>query len=176
MLIWSSAKGRSAVFKENDAVVHPAHGVGVVREVKDEFISGRKTLYYAIEFPLNEIDKVLVPVKNAENVGLRSIVGEEIIQKVLKILTDTEGQYLKLVEDESFHKRHKEYVDRVQSGEIIEVAQVFKTLLERSREKDLGLKEKFLMERAEKMLLGEIAFARGISLDNAREILISSKF
>ena len=164
------------MFKENDAVVHPAHGVGVIREVKKEFISGRDTLYYVIEFPLNEIDKVLVPVDNADNVGLRGIVGESVIQKVLKIITDTEGQYLKLVEDESFHKRHKEYVDRVQSGDIIQVAKVFKTLLERSREKDLGLKEKFLMERAEKMLLGELAFARKISLDNAREILISSKF
>lgn len=176
MLVWRPPRGRCPVFEVNDAVVHPAHGVGVIREIQNMFISGRESRYYVIEFPLNEIDRVLVPVDNADNVGLRAVVNEETIHEVLRILTDTEGSYLRVVEDESFHKRHKEYVDRVQSGDIIEVAQVFKTLLERSRDKDLGLKEKFLMERAEKMLLGEIAFARKISLDNAREILISSKF
>jgi len=164
------------VFKEADSVVHPAHGVGVIREIQDIFISGRKSRYYVIEFPLNEIDRVLVPVDNADNVGLRPVVGDVTIEEVLRIVTDTEGRYINLVEDESFHKRHKEYVDRVQSGDILQVARVFKTLLERSRGKDLGLKEKFLMERAEKMILGELAFSREISLENAREILISSKF
>ena len=121
------------MFKKNDAVVHPAHGVGIICEISKETISGREKTYYKIEFPLNEIDTVMVPVDNAENVGLRAVVGEDVIQEILFILTDTEGEYLSFVEDESFHKRHK-------------------------------------------MLLGEIAFARKISLDNAKEILISGRF
>jgi len=169
-------EGRLFMFKKDDAVVHPAHGVGIICEISRETISGREKNYYKIEFPLNEIDTVMVPVDNAENVGLRAVVSEEIIQEILFILTDTEGEYLSFIEDESFHKRHKEYVDRVQCGDIIEVVKVFKALRDRARLKDLGLKEKFLMERAEKMLLGEIAFARKIPLDNAKEILISGRF
>jgi len=164
------------VFKKNDAVVHPAHGVGRVSDISSQFISGREKEYYKIVFPLNEIDAVMVPVDNADNVGLRAVVDDETILEILYILTDTQGEYLKFIEDESFHKRHKEYVDRVQCGDIIEVVKVFKALQNRARNKDLGLKEKFLMERAEKMILGEIAFAKDICLDDAKEILLRSKF
>ena len=71
----------------------------------------------------------------------------------------------------SFHKRHREYLERVQSGNILEVGKVYKTLFERSRQKDLGLKEKFLMERAEKMLLGELKYAKNITYEKAQAMV-----
>ncbi len=164
------------MFKVGDPVIHPSHGLGFVEEIREELVAGRRMGYYVIDFPLNEIDKIMVPVTNAENLGLRPVVEEYVIDEVLRILTETEESFLDALEDETFHKRHKEYVDRVQSGDVLEVARVFKTLYERARLKDLGLKEKFLMERAEKILLGEISVVKGISLDGARKILSSGRF
>lgn len=162
-------------FKVGGAVVHPAHGVGEVTEIKDMVISGRMNRYYVIEFPLNELDRVMIPIENAENLGLRTIADKETISECLKIVRDSDANYLKDLEKESFHKRHKEYVDRVQSGDVCEVAKVFKTLYERSRDRDLGLKEKFLMERAEKMIVGEIMAAKKITQEKAQEILDGAK-
>lgn len=161
----------SYTFKIGGSVVHPAHGVGLVTEIKDMVISGRRNRYYIIEFPLNELDRVMIPVENAENLGLRLIADKKTIKECLRIIADSETKYLTELESESFHKRHKEYVDRVQSGDVCEVAKVFKALYERSRDRDLGLKEKFLMERAEKMIVGEIMYARDITQDKAQAVL-----
>lgn len=155
------------MFKVDQPVVHPAHGVGIVKEIRKQFILGNEVSYFFIEFPYNDLDRVMIPVNNAAAVGLRSVVDGKTIDEVLRILKDKNGKYLEEVEDESFHKRHKDYLDRVQSGNILEVAKVYKTLFERSKLKDLGLKEKFLMERAQKMLLGEMQYAKKIAHDKA---------
>ncbi|MBI3890624.1 MAG: hypothetical protein HY303_03745 [Candidatus Wallbacteria bacterium] len=158
-------------FRVGEKVVHPAHGVGVVKEITTQRVLGHESQYYVIETPLNELDRVMVPVSNADNLGLRKVASEEIIDQMLKILRDRHGNYFEILEDESFHRRHKEYLDKVQSGNILEVAKVYKTLYERSRERDLGLKEKFLMERAEKMIMGELSYARNISFEKAQEVI-----
>ncbi len=154
-----------------DKVVHPAHGVGVVMEITMQRVLGQQSEYYIIETPLNELDRVMVPVANADSLGLRPVANGPLIEKMLKILKDRKVNFFELLEDESFHRRHKEYLDKVQSGNILEVAKVFKTLFERSRERDLGLKEKFLMERAEKMIMGEVAYSKGISFEKAQEVI-----
>lgn len=159
------------MFKVSQPVVHPAHGVGIVKEIRPQMVLGKEMEYYIIEFPFNDLDRIMVPVTSADTLGLRQVVGKSEIKQMLGIIEDRDGKYLDLYEDESFHKRHKEYLDRVQSGDILEVAKVYKTLFERSREKDLGLKEKFLMERAEKMLLGELSYAKKITFEDAKELI-----
>jgi len=156
------------MFKVDQAVVHPAHGVGIVREIKKQMILGREVSYFYIDFPYNDLDRVMIPVERAKELGLRDLVDDNTIEEMLKIVRDRNGKYLDSLEDESFHKRHREYLERVQSGDILEVAKVYKTLHERSKAKDLGLKEKFLMERAEKMLLGELKYAKNITYEKAQ--------
>jgi CarD family transcriptional regulator len=156
------------MFKVDQAVVHPAHGVGIVREIKKQMILGREVSYFYIDFPYNDLDRVMIPVERAKELGLRDLVDDKTIEEMLKIVRDRNGKYLDSLEDESFHKRHREYLERVQSGDILEVAKVYKTLHERSKAKDLGLKEKFLMERAEKMLLGELKYAKNITYEKAQ--------
>lgn len=162
------------MFKVGDKVVHPAHGVGLIKEITKQRVLGKESEYYIIETPLNELDRVMVPVANAESLGVRAVASEKVVSAMIDILKDTDGQFFELLEDESFHKRHKEYLDKVQSGDIVEVTKVYKTLYERSREKDLGLKEKFLMERAEKMIMGEISYARGITFEKASDLISRS--
>ena len=159
------------MFKVDQAVVHPAHGVGIVREIKKQFILGQEVSYFYIDFPYNDLDRVMIPVDKAKDLGLREVVDDKTIEEMLKIIRDRNGNYLDMLEDESFHKRHREYLERVQSGDILEVAKVYKTLHERSKAKDLGLKEKFLMERAEKMLLGELKYAKKITYEKAQSII-----
>ena len=159
------------MFKIDQAVVHPAHGVGIVREIKKQFILGQEVSYFNIDFPYNDLDKVMIPVDKAQALGLRDLVGEETIEQLFAMMADRNGQCLEMLEDESFHKRHREYLERVQSGNILEVGKVYKTLFERSKQKDLGLKEKFLMERAEKMLLGELKYAKNISYEKAQQMV-----
>jgi len=159
------------MFKVDQAVVHPAHGVGIVREIKKQFILGREVSYFNIDFPYNDLDKVMIPVDKAKDLGLRDLVDEKTLEEMFKIMKDRKGQCLEMLEDESFHKRHREYLERVQSGNILEVAKVYKTLYDRSKQKDLGLKEKFLMERAEKMLLGELKYAKNITYEKAQALI-----
>ena len=96
------------MFKVDQAVVHPAHGVGIVREIKKQFILGKEVSYFNIDFPYNDLDKVMIPVDKATDLGLRHLVNDETIDELMVLMKDRNGQCLEMLEDESFHKRHRE--------------------------------------------------------------------
>ncbi|MFC1743957.1 CarD family transcriptional regulator [Candidatus Riflebacteria bacterium] len=153
-------------FCKGSPIFHPIHGAGMIKDITTKIILEEEKQYYVIELPHNELHEVMVPVSKASSVGLRNINPKKKIEKVFEILQQNdEPDQDTLVK--SFYQRYREYVAKVQSGEIFEVANVFKLLYLRNLIKPLGMKDKNLFEMAEHLLVSEMGFSLDVPRDRA---------
>lgn len=157
-------------FEIGSPIVHPIHGAGILREIQKREIRGKVMKYYIIDFPYSDLGQVMVPIDMAEKVGLRTITLGGSIDEIFEVLgesfTEQEEEEIK-----SFHQRYREYLEKIQSGELAQVAYVYRLLFRRSLVKPLGTKDKALFETARQLLVSEIVYAKHIVEDDAREML-----
>ncbi len=155
------------MFKLGDKVVYPMHGAGVIETMESKEILGVVKSYYVLKMPIGEM-KLMIPVDNVNNIGLRNIIEQEQVDKVYEILR--QGAVLN---DSNWNKRYRDNLVKMKTGDIYAVAQVVRDLTYRDREKGLSTGEKKMLVSAKQMLISEIALStdsdgKGISdfLDN----------
>ena len=160
----------SNAFEVGSPIVHPIHGAGILKEIAKRTIRGKLMSYYVIDFPYSDLGQVMVPIDMAEKVGLRSIYNKTNIDEIFAFLSEafTEAEE---EESKSFHQRYRDYLDKIQSGDLIQVAKVYRLLCRRSMLKPLGTKDKSLYETARQLLTSEIVFAKDISNDQASQMI-----
>jgi len=152
-------------------VVHPTHGKGVLKEIKEMAILGETTKYYVFHFTNNDLDSVMIPVNKLNEVGVREPVEKETLDEALDYLSSN----LTDIPDprSNFHRIHKEYTERIARGNILEVAKVYKALCHKGDSRELGLKDKLLFEKTEQLLVGEIEATCKLSPERSKEMLLS---
>jgi CarD family transcriptional regulator len=140
-------------FEVGDNVVYPHHGAGKVirKEVKD--ILGDKREYLTIKILHNDMT-VMVPTENAALAGLRRVIDEETVKKVLGVLQDQCSEMPK-----NWNRRFKHNRDKIKTGDIYELAEVVRNLAIREAEKGLSTGEKQMFTRAKKILASELMYA-----------------
>jgi len=140
-------------FEIGDNVVYPHHGAGKVlrKEVKD--ILGDKREYLTIKILHNDMT-VMVPTENAALAGLRRVIDEETVKKVLGVLQDECSEMPK-----NWNRRFKHNRDKIKTGDIYELAEVVRNLAIREAEKGLSTGEKQMFTRAKKILASELMYA-----------------
>ncbi len=146
-------------FEVGDNVVYPHHGAGKVlrKEVKDIF--GDKREYLTIKILHNDMT-VMVPTENAALAGLRRVIDEETVQKVLAVLKDECSEMPK-----NWNRRFKHNRDKIKTGDIYELAEVVRNLAIREAEKGLSTGEKQMFTRAKKILASELMYALEMNED-----------
>lgn len=157
-------------FQVGAPIVHPIHGAGILRGMEKRQVRGKYLSYYVIDFPYSDLGQVMVPVDMAEKVGLRQINGNNSINDIFEVLSETFSE-AEEEESKSFHQRYREYLDKIQSGDLKQVAHVYRLLYRRSMNKPLGTKDKALFETARQLLVSEIVFAKGVQDSQARGML-----
>lgn len=150
------------MFNVGDNVFYPMHGAGTVSSIEEKEILGNKVSYYTIALP-NQI-KVMIPVENSEAVGLRAIIDEAEAQKVLATL-ETEITEM----PENWNKRYNENKDRLKTGDIYEIADIYRNLSLRNREKNLSTGEKKMLLNAKQVLISELSLSSNQSFDAINE-------
>ncbi len=152
-------------FEIGDHVVYPHHGAGKVlkKEVKKMFGSERE--YLTIKILHNDMT-VMVPCENAGIAGLRHIIDEETVQKVLAVLQDELSEMPK-----NWNRRFKHNRDKIKTGIIFETAEVVRNLAIREHDKGLSTGEKQMYTRAKKILASELMYALDKSEDDAEAYL-----
>ena len=157
-------------FEVGSPIVHPIHGAGLLKDIAKRTIRGKLMSYYVIDFPYSDLGQVMVPVDMAEKVGLRSIYENSNIDGIFSFLREpfTEAEE---EESKTFHQRYREYLDKIQSGDLIQVAKVYRLLCRRSMLKPLGTKDKSLYETARQLLSSEVIFSKNISNEQASKLL-----
>ena len=153
------------MFKVGDKVVYPHHGAGTVVKKEKREVLGEKREYLTIKILHNDMT-VNVPAENAERVGLRKVIDEEAVKKVVKYLTSGGTEMPK-----NWNRRFKHNRDKMKTGDIYELAEVVRNLALRDGEKGLSTGEKQMYVKAKKILASELMYAKNMSEDEALEWL-----
>ena len=149
------------MYRVGDKVVYPHHGAGTVvkREVRE--VLGATREYLTIKIAHNDM-VVNVPTENAERVGLRRVIDEQMVNKVVKALTGSGTQMPK-----NWNRRFKHNRDKMKTGDIMELAEVVRNLSLRDHEKGLSTGEKQMFVKAKKILASELMYAKQMDEEEA---------
>ena len=152
-------------FELGDHVVYPHHGAGKVLKKEQKEMFGEKREYLTIKILHNDMT-VMVPTENAALAGLRRVIDEETVQKVLAVLQDEVSEMPK-----NWNRRFKHNRDKIKTGDIYELAEVVRNLALRESEKGLSTGEKQMFTRAKKILASELMYALDKDEDEAESYL-----
>ncbi len=155
------------MFSVGDKVVYPMHGAGVIEVIENVEVLGEIRRYYVLRIPSGDM-KVMVPVDNAEEVGLRNIMSEDSAEKVLRILKSPAEN-----DNSNWSRRYRVNMDRLKSGDIYETAEVTRNLLHRDRIKGLSSVEKRMLDNARRILVSELILVTGKKEEQIMEVLDS---
>lgn len=150
-----------------DHVVYPHHGAGKVLKKEMREVLGEKRQYLTIKILHNDMT-VMVPCENAGKAGLRRVIDEEAVEKVLGVLRDDVSQMPK-----NWNRRFKHNRDKIKTGDVYELAEVVRNLAIRESEKGLSTGEKQMYTRAKKILASELMYALDMEEDQAETHLES---
>jgi CarD family transcriptional regulator len=152
-------------FHIGDKVVYPNHGVGVIEQISSRSVGSTVERFYLLHIKASSL-KVMVPCNNAGSVGLRRVVRNGEVQKVLDLLSVSENGM-----NGDWKDRFKENSDRMRTGSLLEVAGVLKSLIALHQAKPLSFREKKMLERARYLLVSELALARNCDEAEVEELL-----
>ena len=153
------------MYKVGDKVVYPHHGAGTVVKKEKRDVLGEKREYLTIKIDHNDMT-VNVPAENAERVGLRKVIDEDAVKKVVKYLTSGGTEMPK-----NWNRRFKHNRDKMKTGDIFELAEVVRNLALRDGEKGLSTGEKQMYVKAKKILASELMYAKNMNEDETFEWL-----
>ncbi len=156
------------MFKIGDKAVYPAHGVGIIEDIQCKVIGGCKRTFYVLRI-LEKDMTIMIPKENIQNVGLREIIQKKEIPKVIRILSEKNGK----VDCQTWNRRYREYMEKIKSGSVFEVAEVLRDLFHLKCDKDLSFGERQMLDLAQNLLVKELAIAKNISEDKMRTRLLS---
>jgi CarD family transcriptional regulator len=147
------------MYNLGDKIVYPMHGAGVIESIEEKEILGEIRKYYVIAMPLGDI-KLMVPIDNADDIGVRNIIDYTDVNKVYTVLEqDSE------ITEMNWNKRYRQNLDKMKSGDIYEVARIVRNLAFRNKEKGLSSGEKKMLNNAKQILISELILAEGSSTD-----------
>lgn len=143
------------MFSEGDMAVYPAHGVGVIKSVEMQTVAGIDQNFYVLEILENKMT-IMIPTISSESVGLRAIVDESEVSGVLDILEDRTVE----LGTQTWNRRYRDYMEKIKTGSVHEVASVLRDLFLLSVDKDLSYGERKMLDTAKGLLVTELSLAQ----------------
>ena len=148
----------SIPFSIGDYAVYPAHGVGRIEAVESKTIMDEKMDFLVINI-LDTGMNVLVPVQNIQNVGLRQVIKNAKVKDVYDVLKEKKRSVM----GPTWNRRYREYMEKIKSGSVYEIAEVLRDLIVLKREKELSFGERKMLDTAKTLLIKELALAKGVN-------------
>ena len=152
----SEAKGAMRTFDVGDLAVYPAHGVGEIQSVESRVVNGEKRDFYILKVLENGM-VIMIPTDNVESVGLRGIIDRKEVPKVYKVMQNKKES---VTDNQTWNRRYREYMDKIKTGSLYDVAEVFRDLFLLKLTKDLSFGERKLYDTAQVLLVREISTAK----------------
>jgi len=145
------------VFAKGDMAVYPAHGVGVIKAIETQKVGGTDQKFYVLQILDNNMT-IMIPTLNSENVGLRAIISKTEVDKVINILKDRGIE----IGSQTWNRRYRDYMEKIKTGSIHEVAAVLRDLFLLSVDKDLSYGERKMLDTAKGLLVKELSLAQDV--------------
>lgn len=153
------------MFRVGDRVVYPMHGAGTIEGIEQKEILGKTHKYYVLQLPISDM-KVMIPVDNTEEIGLRDVIKPSQVDEVLNILRQDSTPM-----SSNWNRRYRNNLEKIKSGDIYEVASVVRNLSARNKEKGLSTGERKMLESAKEILLSELILASDWDREEAISII-----
>lgn len=158
------------MFKIGDKIVYPMHGAGVIEDLEIKEVLGERREYYILRMPIGDM-KVMVPVENIEDVGVRDIISKEEIETVFSILKDKKSKM-----PDNWNRRYRSNLDLIKTGDINQIAEVVRNLSILDKEKGLSTGERKMLNDAKKILYSELVLASSLSVDEIEKLVDDAIF
>ena len=154
------------MFEIGDKAVYPGHGVGIIEAIENKQILGKKQTFYILRILDNGMT-IMIPQDHVETVRLRGVIRKIEVPKVIHILKDRDVT----IDNQTWNRRYREYMEKINTGSIYEIAEVLRDLHLLKAEKELSFGERKIMDTAKNLLVKELAIARDVrESDVLREI------
>lgn len=154
------------MFSEGDMAVYPAHGVGVIKAVETKTVGGIDQSFYILEILDNSM-RIMIPTDSSNNVGLRAIVGKDEVGNILDILSDRTVE----LGTQTWNRRYRDYMEKIKTGSVHEVAVVLRDLFLLSVDKDLSYGERKMLDTAKGLLVKELSLAQNYTEDDVSKTI-----
>lgn len=142
-------------FKVGDKAVYPGHGVGLIKAVETVDFDGIRHTMYVLMILDNGVT-IRVPVQNASALGMRNVISTEQVDKVYEVLKDRDVP----TDNQTWNRRYREYLNKIQTGDTIEVAKVLRDLALLRHDKNLSFGERKMFDQARSLLVQELSVAK----------------
>jgi CarD family transcriptional regulator len=143
-------------FKKGEKVVYPAHGVAVIEDIQSKVISGTERRFYMLRILGTEKMTIMIPTENVEAVGLRRVIGKDMVTKIYKILRERKVEG----DSQTWNRRYREYTEKIKTGSPLEIAKVLRDLLVLKGDKELSFGERKMLDTARSLLVKELSIAK----------------
>jgi CarD family transcriptional regulator len=150
-------------FKVGDKAVYPAQGVAEVVSIEEKDIAGQRQKFYVLRI-LDTNRKIMVPVVNAGQVGLRPPISEKEVLEIFAILKERNIAF----DNQTWNRRYRGFMDKIKTGSVFDVAEVMRDLYRLKAEKSLSFGERRMLETARALIVKEIAVTRENSEDTVQ--------
>ncbi|MCL2526968.1 MAG: CarD family transcriptional regulator [Defluviitaleaceae bacterium] len=153
------------MYQTGEKIVHPLYGAGVIENLEEKEVEGVLQTYYVLQIPVGNL-KIMISAAKAEAQGIRNIHSKGEIEGIVAGIIDAPVDM-----PDNWNQRYKENMERIKSGQLSEVALVYRNLLLRERERGLSTAEKKLMTTAKQIILSELILSKDIDREEAEALL-----
>lgn len=143
------------MFKVGELAVYPAHGVGRIEAIESKEVAGDKQSFYIMRILDNDMI-IMIPTCNTKSVGLRGIIDRKEVSKIYAILKEKDIT----IETQNWNRRYREYMEKIKTGSVLEIAMVLRDLYLLKEVKELSFGERKLLDTAKSLLVKEISVAK----------------
>jgi CarD family transcriptional regulator len=160
-------EGRT-MFVVGDKIVYPMHGAGIIEKIEDKQILGESRKYYVLRVPCGDM-KIMIPVENCDEIGVRPIISMDEIKEVIRVLSAETTEM-----PNNWNRRYRENMEKLKTGSVYHVAEVVRNLMRSDKERKLSTGEKKMLTNAKQILISEIVLVENIDPESAEEIVNSA--
>ena len=153
-------------FAVGDKAVYPSQGVAEVLGIEHKEIFGTIQRFYVLRV-LESDNRILVPIDKSDQVGLRRVAGKEEIGEVMQILREKEVQ----LDRQTWNRRYRGFMEKIRSGSLFEVAEVFRDLYRLKVLKPLSFGERRMLDTARGLIVQELSVAQAQDEANVEQQL-----
>ena len=153
------------MFCKGDKVVYPMYGAGVIEDLEEREIDGENLEYYVMRIPVGDL-KIMVSVMKADKLGIRQVSSSDEVFNIIRSISNRPVSMA-----ENWNQRYKENMDKIRTGQLSEVSEVFRNLLLREKERGLSSAEKKMLTNAKQIILSEIILSYSITRSEAEDLL-----
>ena len=151
------------MFRIGDKIVHPMYGAGILESVVQRKVGGVVRDYYIMKLPERSM-VVMIPTENSEEIGVRPVIDREQADRILASIPNIQVEMTS-----NWNHRYRENLERLKSGDLLEVAKVAKGLMLRDARRGLSTGERKMLHSARQILISEIGLAQSISYQEAED-------